>query len=372
MFNFRSHERGFALFELVLAIALACLIGVWSASSWIRQVDDAAAQATGVWLLTVKKAMDQMLSRQSDLMTGITGSAGSVGFTGSIGSRARAGVYANLWRPEVSELIDAGHLPKGFSLKPPIPYRVDIRVFDPVGDCIQSGCRIDALIQAIPPQADRTGSLDTNRLGHILTALAGVGASVHPLRPARIKGAMLDLANPPQPDMTQLPAGSIVALSFYDSAQFSQFVRREDNRDTGLKGHLNVQNEISSLAGFTTPGGVRAQGRVTAGEFIQLGGVASVAAPCETDGLIARNTAGELMTCHSGRWQNSGSRFGGAFSLHNRYDCHHRARDFNMVNPVTGGCHCPAGFEPFQISRWKYQVHEYDVYEEFRTFICMR
>ncbi len=350
-------ERGFALFELVLAIAMASLIGVWAASSWIRQVDDVAAQATGVWLLTVKKAMDQMLSRQSDWITGIRP------------SMPGAGDYADLWQPRVAELINAGHLPKGFALKPPLPYQIAINVFAPVGDCAQIGCRVDALIHARPLQADHAGAVDTNRLGQILTALAGVGASVHPLRPERIKGAIVDMANPPHSGMTPLPAGSIVALSFYDSAQFAQFVRRDDKRDTALAGKLNVKSVISSAAGLTTSAGVHAQGRVSAGEFLQLGGIASASAPCETEGLIARNTVGELMTCHAGRWQSSGSRFGGTFSLHSRLNCHFRDWDITMVNPVTGRCDCPAGFEPFPISRWKYQSEEYD---EFRTFICMR
>lgn len=354
---YRRRDHGFALFELVLAIALASLIGVWAASAWIRQVDDAAAQATGVWMLAVKKAMDQMLSRQSDLMAGIAG------------ARPGAGEYADLWRPQISELIAAGHLPEGFAPRPPIPHHVSIRVFDPVGDCAQVGCRIQALIQAQPIASDQMVAVDTSRLGHILAALAGVGASVHPLRPDRIKGAMVDLPNPPRSDMTQLPAGSIAAVSLYDSSQLSHFVRRDDRRDTALAGQLNVKKGISSEAGLSTLAGLRAAGRVSAGEFLQMGGIATAFTGCDTDGLIGRNTAGDLLTCHQGRWRISDSRFGGAFSTHSTLDCHYKAWNVSLVNPVTGGCYCPAGFEPFPISRWKRPGDEYD---EFNTYICLR
>ncbi len=353
----RRREDGFALFELVLAIALASLIGLWAASAWIRQVDDAAAQATGDWVLAVKKAMDQMLSRQSDLMAGIAG------------ARLGAGAYADLWRPQISELIAAGHLPEGFALRPPIPYQVFIRVFDPVGDCAQAGCRIQALIQAQPTDTERTRAVDTSRLGHILAALAGSGASVHPLRPDRIKGANFDLPNPPRSDMTPLPAGSIAAVSLYDASQLSHLVRRDDRRDTSLAGQLNVKKGISSQAGLSTSAGVQAAGRVSAGEFLQMGGIATAAAGCDADGLIGRNTAGDLLTCHGGRWRVSDSRFGGVFSTHSTIGCHFKTWNATMINPVTGGCHCPVGFEPFQISRWKRPGDEYD---EFMTYICIR
>ncbi len=352
-----NQQRGFALFELVLAIALASLIGVWTATSWIKQVEDAAAQGTGIWLLTVKKAMDQMLSRQADAMTGIAP------------ARAGAGDYADLWRPTVAELIAAGHLPAGFALKPPLTYDVAIRVFAPVGDCEQIGCRIDALIHAQPNHSARTGALDTNRLGMILNALEGAGASVHPLRSDRIRGALVDLPNPAFADMPQLLPGSIAVLSFYDSSTFAQFIRQDDKRDARLKGQLNVQQGITSESDIRSSAGLRAAGRISAGEFLHMNGVAQEATACDTEGLIGRNASGELLTCHQGRWLGGGSKFGGVFSIHGTYGCPKNLLDATLVNPLTGGCHCPPGFQSVEISRWKRAFVDI---EEFRTYICIR
>ena len=61
-----TREGGFALLELIIGMALASLLALWGGSFWMQQAEDAAAQSTGVWLLTVKKAVDQMLVRQAE------------------------------------------------------------------------------------------------------------------------------------------------------------------------------------------------------------------------------------------------------------------------------------------------------------------
>src|SRR5690606_34510387 len=53
----RLGQRGFALAELALAVALTTMILVWAASRIVHEVDDAAARATGVWLLELKRGM---------------------------------------------------------------------------------------------------------------------------------------------------------------------------------------------------------------------------------------------------------------------------------------------------------------------------
>jgi len=100
-----TKQCGFSLFEMIVVTALTSLIGVWSATTWVQQSEDAASEAMGRWLITVKESVDQMLVRQADFLTGL-----SVQGSGSRG-------YQNIWRPSLSELAGAGHLSKGFSLR---------------------------------------------------------------------------------------------------------------------------------------------------------------------------------------------------------------------------------------------------------------
>ena len=349
-------QRGFAMFELVLAIMISTLLGIWAASAWMRQVDDAAAQATGVWLLGVKKAVDQMLRRQSDSLTGI--------------AQARPGdfQFQDVWRPTVSELIQAGHLPKGFTLQPPLRYEVGIRVLTPVGDCHDQGCKIEALIYAQPVGVASEEATDLSRMGKILMALEGFGASVHPYRPAHLKGPQVDLSNPPLPDMPGLLPGSIIALGFYDSSLLARFVRQNDRRDTHLEAPLFVKDGVTAQ-GQIQAAGVSVKGRVSAGEYLQLQGQATEQTACEPEGLVARGGEGQLLVCTNGRWVGSGGRFGGVYTWHDMYGCLPEARDIQMVNPVTGWCNCPSGYQSLQISTWNRSNEPYD---KIRSYICLR
>lgn len=352
-------ECGFALFELVLAIALATVIGIWAASAWMRQVDDAVSEATGVWLLTVQKAMNQMLRRQSDFMAAMTADL------------ANASNYVNLHAPTIAELITAGHLPNGFALRPPLDYSVSIRVLAPEGDCKKMGCRIEAFIFAQPQGMQRKQATDVNRIGHILSAMQGQGASVHPLRPDRVTGPNLDIVNPPAFMSDALPQASIVAKSFYDSSHLAHLVRREDRRDTMLAGQLHVKKGLATDDHVRSKGGMFAQGRITTGEYLQLQGRGVASQACEDDGLIARSAEGDLLTCQSGRWRNGGTRFGGIYALHNIHGCGRtqKGQGPDMSNPFTGDCSCPPSFSAVKISRWKEEGSEID---EFRSYICLR
>lgn len=357
MTQLRCVQRGFAMFELVLAIALAGIVGIWAASAWMRQVDDALAQATGAWMLAVHGAMNQMLRRQSDFISGMTGDL------------AGAAQYADLYQPTIAELVSAGHLPRGFALKPPIPYQVSIRVSAAQGDCENMGCRIEALTVASPPPGALHQATDITRIGKILLALQGEGGSVHPLRTDRITGPNLDMPNFHEGQRVSLPMGSIVTKSFYDSSKFGHLVRREDRRDTQLDGQLSVKKAIVSESAIHAEGGLRSAGRITAGEFLHLQGQATSQQPCQSDGLVARNAESELLTCHDGRWRSPGTRFGGVYSWHSMHGCGEVGFRASLLNPLTGGCFCPPGFNSVQISRWKGETSDID---EFRTYICLR
>lgn len=358
---------GFALLELIIAMALASLLALWGGSFWMQQAEDAAAQSSGVWLLTVKKAVDQMLVRQADVLVGIVQPEPSG--TG----------YRDIWRPTIAELIAAGHLSKGFPGKPALGYEVSVRVFTPVGACLTRGCKIEALVWAQPVAGQLRQANDSNRLGKLLTALEGQGASVHPFLPQRIKGPTVDRPNPPSAELSPLPIGTIAALSFYDSTQYAHFVRQFDLRDTVLKGKLEVAQGITTPADMVAGATVRAQTRISAGEYLQVGALAVEGAVCEAPGLIGRSPDGNLLNCHEGRWQLSGASFGGVFLTHSWRSCHgnrHLAEflpwnieNVKMVNSKTGQCNCPAGFSPMLLAAWRFQDHESG---EYRSFMCLR
>jgi prepilin-type N-terminal cleavage/methylation domain-containing protein len=351
-------QRGFTLIELTVVILILTLGVAWGATAWMRQAEDAAAQATGRWLLTVKTAVDQMLIRQADVIAGISA------------PRPGAYVYSNVMNPGLSELGAAGHLPTRFPAVPSLPYTVTVHILSPKGDCDNTGCRIEALTVARPVGQTASQAADVTRLAGILTGLEGYGLSVHPFFPRQLRGALAEFNNPPDARLPAMDVGTIAAFSVFDTTQHAQFVRHNDVRDTALRGELAVRKEISSQAGLRTPARVQAGGRVSAGEYLQVAGIASDGTACEADGLVGRSPDGQLLVCHGGRWQGAGSGFGGAFGWDDIMGCEFPPYRSIMINPRTGSCSCPPGFVPFEVSRT--ELHEFHPRHSFHSFVCIR
>lgn len=348
----QGRQGGFSFIEMIVVTALTTLIGIWAASSWVQQSEDAASASMGVWLLTVKGAVDQMLARQSDVMIGLVLPA------------VDQQDYVNVWRPTISELVRAGHLTKGFPEHAPLPYDVTIRVQPPKGLCLTQGCKIESLLLITPKVSHSNPAANLQRIGKILETLPGHGASVTMLAPLRIRGPTLDLANPPLEDMSPLPIGSIVLTSFYDSTANGGFLRQGDRRNARLRAGLQVDESISA------GGSMSATGRVSSATHLQTGAVATPGEPCDAAGLIAQSSAIGLLVCQSGVWRGGVKSDGGWYVLKIGFPC--EAFDFwklVRVNPETGDCTCPEGYKPHTVAIFKFPYTYSE--EEFHTIRCV-
>jgi prepilin-type N-terminal cleavage/methylation domain-containing protein len=330
-----TQQRGFSLFEMIVVTALTSLIGVWSATTWVQQTEDAASEAMGRWLITVKESVDQMLVRQADFLTGLS----------VTGSGSGSGIYQNIWRPSLSELAGAGHLSKGFSLRAPLNYDVSIKVLKPHGLCLTQGCKLEALTIAAPKQAQDHQASTMTRIGKILASFKGQGASVTQLSPERVRGPTVDLP------------------SFFDSSAQASFLRQGEQRDVQLGAHLNVMGRLA------VGGALSAAGRISSSEHLQLAAVAQQGAACEGEGLIAQSSTKGLLVCQAGVWQTSTKSSGGRYIDNTISSCHSpQELIIDMRNPLTGDCSCPDGYKPQLMSVWRYPFHSYN---EFYTYLCL-
>ncbi|WP_081375882.1 shufflon system plasmid conjugative transfer pilus tip adhesin PilV [Serratia fonticola] len=108
----------------------------------------------------------------------------------------------------------------------------------------------------------------------------------------------------------------------------------------------SVNNKGIYTGGQLKGGTVRADGRASVGEYLQLDGTANVGWGCSPNGLVSRDASGAILYCQNGLWTASG-----------------KLKDFQMV---SGGdacgkynysnAYCPAGKQllsgGYILSRW--------------------
>ncbi|MCD0501903.1 pilus assembly FimT family protein [Bordetella petrii] len=314
----RRGQRGFALLELAIAVALASMVLVWAANRLVHQVDDAAARAAGVWMMELKRGLDNMLRQHFDSL------AEGVPVTGENG----AVLYANPLAPQLAELRAQGHLPAGFPDTSTLNGTVEIRIMRDAR-CPGAGCRLDALAYTAQPLLSPDGSApDLMRIGAAIEAANGHAGTA---TADRIRGASFDFPNPPGFGIPQLAPGSLAVWAGYGTADYDLFVRRRDTRNPDLRSDLSAS------------GSIQAGGRLIAGEYLSLGGTAVAGQPCPAgSALVARGATG-LLDCRDGLWAAASSgRFGGAYSVARSHGCTDDPY-FGYRNPITGKCSCPAG-----------------------------
>lgn len=317
-----SGQAGFALLELAVALALTTMLLIWGANRLAHRADDAAARAAGVWMLELKRGLDNMLRQHFDSLAEGVPALDPNGVP----------LYADLLAPRLAELKAHGHLPAGFPDTGAMGAGVAIRVLRDAR-CPGAGCRLDALAYGTEPVLAAGGTApDLMRIGAAIEAAGGYGGSASA---ARVRGANFDFANPPAPGMPALPPGTLVVWAGFGTADYDLYVRRHDPRDPELRGPLSVAGDLSS------------QGRLQIGEYLAVGGTAVAGTACSGTGLFARATAGGLLECRGGRWTAAfGSAFGGAYATQGQ-----GCGAYSSVNPLTGWCSCPGGYTPVLVSK---------------------
>ncbi|MYZ45994.1 bactofilin family protein [Schauerella aestuarii] len=413
----RHAQRGFALAELALATALAVMVAIWGASKWMQQVEDAAATATGVWYLEIKRALDGALLKHFDALAA---------FPAPDPGGAPPPPFAAPLAPTLAELQRAGFLSVDFPAQPPLGGEAALRFLAGAG-CPGEGCRIDAVAYSRSPLT--SGSLaepNDMAIAQVLAATQGYGGAVQRLAPARLQGTAFSLPNPPASDMTTLAPGTVAIWAGLDRAGYDRYLRVRDARDPDFQGPLSVAGGVrvggnAHLAGGAQidgsahfggdaqfDGDARVNGRFDAGgdmhvaaqahiggnatvygdahmarnaavggqlhvndrihgRYLLLGGGASYGAACPDEGLIARGTGSGLLVCRNGSWRGAEGGFGGAYSVNSIFGCRSPFYE-STANPFTGACSCPAGFSAVPTS-WGNSLD--DTSGLTRGFVCI-
>lgn len=339
-----NRQKGFSIIEFMVVILLMTLAGVWGASEWARKMEDEAADATSSWLASLHLGLEGFLAARVDHLSGISKPAQDISF-------------AKPDNPTVQEMRKAGFLPAAFPDQPPYAGAFGMLVLPSTG-CSDGGCQAEAIawVQPLPGEQGQKSLL--HQSGRILSGLRGKGLVVSHLAPNRIKGALGSFSNPPVAGMPPWPIGSVAVIARHMIRSEDRHVRRMDARPTHLKGEL-VTDAGFRAANIRAGSSIESQGRLTAGEFLMLRGRGQDGHPCAEDGLVARGESGGLLLCEQGRWRGQENSFGGAYSVNSLDHCGQvswknlpwwQRQTLSAVNPRTGQCSCPAGYQAIQVS----------------------
>lgn len=358
---------GFALVELTFALVLLTLITVWGVQTLVDRTRDAAAQASGTWLVEIRHGVLQMLGTHFDDLAGGHAPKNDAGQP----------LFNRPLAPTLAELARAGHVPEAFPSRSALGFAAGVAILrDP--RCPGQGCRLDAVVYARSPVL-RNGASDTMAIAQALMAMQGWGGTVDARHPARLVGASLNLPNPLQAQAPVLPPGTLVAWAGLDRESTRQYLRVGDDRDPAFQGNVTIvgtlegsqvrsRSDIQADGSLISTGDVVAGRNMVAGELLHLGQTVTPGQGCTQTGAVGHDAGGQVAACVAGTWQIPTDGFGGAYGVNSKHGCQMYGGE-SMRNPRTGDCSCPGGYQAVPIAeggRW-YERGGYTF-----GFICIR
>ncbi|EPG9766590.1 hypothetical protein M0K88_004851 [Escherichia coli] len=260
--RFGTAQEGFTIAGFLVVLALVTLAGIYQTRQWIASANDDQAVATGRYMLTVRGAVIDALSRYQAALS-LTDTSG-----------APTGIYPTppAWATftgdsqtvQLKDLKDAGLLSKDFPDSPPFGRSVFVRLLRAPGTCPGVGCEVRAFVVSCWPIASgvKITTLDPsncpsapsnleysqNLVAKVMSGADGYGGS-NLIDPSRLRGTLFNEA---ATDLG-IPAGSrghVVVVASLNATPFNGFVRQGDIREVWLNNTLSVAGRISTDKGL--------------------------------------------------------------------------------------------------------------------------
>lgn len=264
-------QKGQALLECIIALALMMLLSFWGSAQWNSRVQQARVRSMAAWLQEIHKALGQDSGYASSLLQGMQARGGT----------ASAGA-SNM----IAALKSEARLPAGFAEQPPMNYELELL---PLASsrCAGAVCAHELLLLAKPDLAADSEQTQRDALD-LMLALDGKVAAVLWSNPDSLQGAGMHYPNPPSSSQ-RLPLGT-VALLLWRSDHLPPYVRLAEDR---------VVRFSSSV---TFDGATQFDQPIDARRGILVSYQVSDGAACSTSGHLARLSRGGLAICENGRW----------------------------------------------------------------------
>jgi type II secretory pathway pseudopilin PulG len=292
----QKKQQGFMMLSLMIGLLIMAVLAALAAGKWSSIAYEASAQATGKYMLTVRGAVNNALSRYNEALTLVNISA------------APSGTYpvAPAWATftgdskilSIKDLKDSNLLAASFPDTPPLGRSIQIKLMRTPGICPGVGCEITAYVYTCWPIAKfrvkgavditscpaepASAQPDSNLIGKVIEAADGYGGS-NSINGATVHGALFNF---PAADLGLSAAsiGHVAVVASLNSTMFNQFVRQGDSRQVYLGNQLEVAGKIISHTSILADTAY------------------AIGASCDTEGATAQSNRQSLLMCKGGTW----------------------------------------------------------------------
>ncbi|KWT65009.1 MULTISPECIES: type II secretion system protein [unclassified Variovorax] len=265
----RSAQRGFTLVELIVALSIAAILGIYAQARIAKESEEQIARAAGTFIRQVAGAAEQhALSHFDELANGtdVTTTADDLA-------------------PTIAELVAENLLPSGFpSTAGAMPTRQSLRVDVIKTSCPGAGCNIVTTVCTTTGVSLGATAIRYDLAQVMVDQLDGTGGQSSYTTPATIRGPALNMVNP-----NGAVAGTVCGSATLNTAMFQQFVRVRDPRNPDLQGDLSAQGNLTITGTSSLTGNVAAGGNMSVAGNGGFGGADPVAVPAGLKGVNAQD-----------------------------------------------------------------------------------
>lgn len=291
----QKQQGNFALVGLIATVALSGILAVYGYGKQVAAVDDAAAEATGRYLIKIRSALVVAMSKHMDtLMLQDTSALPSGSIPAPPAWTKFTGTETTI---TVADLKTSKFLDDGFPSVPPRGRSVHISLRR-TGTCPGDDCQVTAYAYTCWPisRTSAPGTVDpatcpaapagwqysSDMVGKVMESTDGYGAN-NSLVPGTMRGPLFSM---PVTDLgiPSNSAGTVAVIASLNDNLFPQFVRQGDTRQIYLKNTLSVAKQISTDEGLVMNTAVSPNGL------------------CDTQGAYATTVNTALAICTGGRW----------------------------------------------------------------------